>query len=45
MAASTYADEMAQKELQEFVQMEQQKAALHEQIHTFTDMCWLVVAS
>ena len=40
MATPSFADEAAQKELQEFVAFEQQKAMLHEQIHNYTDMCW-----
>ncbi|KJE92695.1 hypothetical protein CAOG_03610 [Capsaspora owczarzaki ATCC 30864] len=28
------------KELQQFVEIEQQKARFHAQVHKFTEMCW-----
>lgn len=34
------ADQAAQRELQDFLKMEQQKAQFQEQVHEFTDMCF-----
>jgi import inner membrane translocase subunit TIM8 len=37
---SSASDEAAQRELQQFIQIEEQKARFQQQIHQFTDMCW-----
>lgn len=37
---SSAADEAAQRELQQFLQIENQKARFQAQVHQFTDMCW-----
>jgi hypothetical protein len=44
MATKSYAEEAAQKELQQFLAVENQKARFQQQVHTFTDMCWDKVA-
>ncbi len=33
-------DESSRKELEQFLQVEQQKARFQQQVHTFTDTCW-----
>lgn len=33
-------DESAQRELQQFLQLEQQKQKFQQQVHHFTDLCW-----
>ena len=37
---STPRDEAAQKELQQFLQMENQKYRFQQQVHSFTEICW-----
>ncbi|KAI3630781.1 hypothetical protein MIR68_003913 [Amoeboaphelidium protococcarum] len=39
-ASLSPSEQAAQKELQQFLLMEQQKAKFQQQVHTFTSMCW-----